>query len=179
MKTIQELYKKEIDKFIDEISSFVSEQYNKRNEIPFTAMGLIIVDGEYKTFILTGLDELMSSDSVDNKEVAQAIRKFNSELKPIVFAIVFEGKMFTGFYESQIVETETKVLTIKFETHDSEMIIAYNIEDSKFKKVDLDFCEKWVNKDLSKTDSSFHNLLSDNYSELAQILKDQLNHDLN
>lgn len=187
MKTIQEMYKKELDSFIDDCVDVVTRTYNEFGEFPLTAMGMICEGGEYKTFVLNGLEKL--DDTLDDDEskdlVVEAIKGFNDEIKPVVFVIASEAEMYlpkkqiTNMSELKD-EDKTRVLTLKFETYDQEMIMVYNTNKGKVNNlVDLPFNKQWKDKGESSSSGRFNNLLTENYSELATMLKEQLGHDLN
>jgi hypothetical protein len=148
-------------------------------------MGMICEGGEYKTFVLNGLERLNEQSDDENDVVIEAIKGFNQEIKPIVFVIASEAEMYLPKKEIKTVEDlegedKTRVLSLKFETYDQEMMLVYKIEDNKVKEpVDLSFNNVWRNKEESKGGGRFNNLLDENYSELATLLKEQLDHDLN
>lgn len=185
MKTIQEMYKKELEGFINDCIDIVTKTYEEFGEFPLTAMGMICEGGEYKTFVLNGIDRLNEQSDDDNDIVIDAIKSFNQEIKPVVFVIASEAEMYLPKKEIKTVEDlegedKTRVLSLKFETYDQEMMLVYKVEDNKVKEpVDLSFNKVWRNKDESKAGGRFNNLLNENYSELASLLKEQLGHDLN
>ncbi len=104
MKTIQEMYKKELEGFIDDCIDIVTKTYEEFGEFPLTAMGMICEGGEYKTFVLNGIDRLNEQSDDDNDIVIDAIKSFNQEIKPVVFVIASEAEMYLPKKEIKTVE---------------------------------------------------------------------------
>jgi len=197
MLTVQEEYQKSIDEFKDIVISMVVAKFKDEGEVTPVVFGLCKVGDKHQIAVLLGLHQFFQKD-VDKEAAAEIIKQFSKELKPLAICYISECWMTKydlneepvdkdGNYKEDTLKpsqhpNRQEVLILKFETHDKECNIMYEIV-RKDNKVDLTTSTvsqlDWENKPKTYTRGLFDDLLKDNYSEYAQGLQETLKNKTN
>jgi hypothetical protein len=193
VKTINEWYNEELINFKNNVQEMVKEIFNETKQIEPLAFALIIKENELKISVLSGLGKFFYNP--DGKVMAaEVMRKFNKETKPIAIAFVCEawakildiddakpyvnadGILVNPLDERpSLAKDKKEIIMFTFETFDKEASVHYEINrnaydenDVKIKKfLDLD----WLPKKENHVNGLMTDLLEENYSEFAQMIK--------
>ena len=188
MKTIQEFYNKEIENFKEQVVMMVKDMVNEFGGVDPIMMALVIKDNKVSIAVLGGLTELFSGDDEMKLKAAELMREFNKELKPMAIAFASEAYIATAPIGKTVIDDDgvylddsfrpsvnpdsKECLMISFETfkHEGvmywEMIKMGDVTDLKLIE-DLNLQPK-ADKNASGV---LTNLLEENYSELAELIK--------
>lgn len=188
MKTIQEFYNKEIENFKEQVVMMVKDMVNEFGGVDPIMMALVIKDNKVSIAVLGGLTQLFSGDDEMKLKAAELMREFNKELKPMAIAFASEAYIATAPIGKTVIDDDgvylddsfrpsvnpdsKECLMISFETfkHEGvmywEMIKMGDVTDLKLIE-DLNLQPK-ADKNASGV---LTNLLEENYSELADLIK--------
>lgn len=188
MKTIQEFYNKEIENFKEQVVMMVKDMVNEFGGVDPMMMALVIKDNKVSIAVLGGLTQLFSGDDEMKLKAAELMREFNKELKPMAIAFASEAYIATAPIGKTVIDDDgvylddsfrpsvnpdsKECLMISFETfkHEGvmywEMIKMGDVTDLKLIE-DLNLQPK-ADKNASGV---LTNLLEENYSELAELIK--------
>jgi hypothetical protein len=188
MKTIQEFYNKEIENFKEQVVMMVKDMVNEFGGVDPIMMALVIKDNKVSIAVLGGLTELFSGDDEMKLKAAELMREFNKELKPMAIAFASEAYIATAPIGKTVIDDDgvylddsfrpsvnpdsKECLMISFETFKDEgvmyweMIKMGDVTDLKLIE-DLNLQPK-ADKNASGV---LTNLLEENYSELAKLIK--------
>tara|TARA_B110000503_G_C7132385_1_gene407352 strand:- start:1007 stop:1612 length:606 start_codon:yes stop_codon:yes gene_type:complete len=192
VKTIQERYEEELERFKYGIIEMVKETFHDNGGINPIMYALVIKDDKLIVSVLQNLHTLFNTDSEKQKAV-EIIKEFNAEMKPIAIAFVSEGwakilsdsEMNNIFDESGnyidpsmrpgLSEDKIEVIMIHFETYD-QCAINYIKVNRDVYPVELEDFESqdWTAKEDAMIDGMFTDLLQENYSEMNQWLEKEL-----
>ena len=188
MKTIEEFYNEEIQSFKEQVVMMVKSMLDEFGGIEPIMLALIIKDGKVSLAILNGLAEMFTGDDESKERAAQVMRKFNTEMKPIVIAFASEAYITTapegktvidddGVYLDDSfrpsVNPESKdCLMISFETFKEEGIMYWEmIKMGDITELELIEDLELHPKSQNTASGVLTNLLEENYSELAELIK--------
>jgi hypothetical protein len=197
MKTIQEQYQEHLVSFRAIIKDMVKDMVKEHGGVDPVVFALILKDNKVAIGVLAGLGELFTSDQ--GKDLAaEAMKKLNEEIKPIAIAFVSEAWASikaegeydsvidpSGNYREGVVRpaddpNRKEMIFINWETFDQQAMDTWemvrNGDDLQLKKAHTD---DWKPKDPKTKSGRFTNILTDNYSELAKILGEQLKNSQN
>ena len=179
---------KQCNNFKSEISEIAQKMFNEQGELQPALFALVYKNGSFGIAILGGLEQFFGSD--DDKEVAaMMMKRFNQEAKPIATAFVSEGWMSifekdaeihdeSGNYKEGIIRpskdpNRKEVITINFETYNKKAFSCWEIlrEGEEATLKETTFGIDWEIKD-SNFGGRFSGLLEENYSYVAQMLKE-------
>lgn len=188
MKTIQEFYNKEIENFKEQVVMMVKDMVNEFGGVDPIMMALVIKDNKVSIAVLGGLTQLFSGDDEMKLKATELMREFNKELKPMAIAFASEAYIATAPIGKTVIDDDgvylddsfrpsvnpdsKECLMISFETfkHEGvmywEMIKMGDVTDLKLIE-DLNLQPK-ADKNASGV---LTNLLEENYSELAELIK--------
>jgi hypothetical protein len=188
MKTIQEFYNKEIENFKEQVVMMVKDMVNEFGGVDPIMMALVIKDNKVSIAVLGGLTQLFSGDDEMKLKAAELMREFNKELKPMAIAFASEAYIATAPIGKTVIDDDgvylddsfrpsvnpdsKECLMISFETFKDEgvmyweMIKMGDVTDLKLIE-DLNLQPK-ADKNASGV---LTNLLEENYSELAELIK--------
>jgi hypothetical protein len=188
MKTIEEFYNEEIQSFKEQVVMMVKSMLDEFGGIDPVMLALLIKDGKVSIAILSGLAELFSEDDKSKEKAGQIMRKFNSEMKPIAIAFASEAYILTAPAGKTVIDDDgvylddsfrpsvnpesKECLMISFETFKEEGVMYW--EMIKMGDVtELELIEDLALEPKSKSNASgiLSNLLEENYSELAELIK--------
>jgi len=188
MKTIQEFYNKEIENFKEQVVMMVKDMVNEFGGVDPIMMALVIKDNKVSIAVLGGLTQLFSGDDEMKLKAAELMREFNKELKPMAIAFASEAYIATAPIGKNVIDDDgvylddsfrpsvnpdsKECLMISFETFKDEgvmyweMIKMGDVTDLKLIE-DLNLQPK-ADKNASGV---LTNVLEENYSELAELIK--------
>ena len=193
MKTIQEEIQEHVVEFKNEITRVVIKRFNEDKEITPIVFALILEDKKPKIGILAGLERFFSDP--DSKNIAaQLIKESSNVIKPIAIAFICEGwgasyhkdedisKIIdqNGNYIDESVTPKNnpnrkEILFMSFETYDQKAAVMMEIvrdgEEVSLKEMSNN---DWEPKKEEKYKGKFADLLKENYSAMAEELKESL-----
>ena len=192
VKTIQERYKEELDRFKRGIIEMTKTAFHENGGVNPVMYALVIKEDKLIISVLQGLWELFNTQPEKHKAV-EIMKQFNAELKPIAIAFVSEGwakvvgeeemkNMFDkdGNYldpnmRPSLSEEKIEVIMLHFETHDQSAVEYVKINRDVYPVALEDFeGYDWKSKDEELIDGLFTDLLQENYSEMNQWLEKEL-----
>lgn len=191
MKTIEEIFMEHIQQFKRNIIHAATERFKDEKGLEPVVFALVMHEGKPALAILEGLAAFFTSD--ENKELAaKVIKESTSKIKPLALCFVSEGWASTKSFDQyeSVVDSEgnyregvirpkddpdrKEILMLIFETHNKESFVNFEIlregEEVTLKELSN---PNWQAK-KGDFKGRFANLLEDNYSELAQTIKDNL-----
>jgi len=193
MKTIQERYKEELNRFKNGIIEMTKVAFHENGGVNPVMYALVIKEDKLIISVLQGLWELFNTQSEKHKAV-EIMKQFNAEMKPISIAFVSEGwakvlsedemsKMFDEYgnyldpsMRPSASEDKIEVIMVHFETHDQSAVNYIKINRDVYPVALEDFESRdWTAKEESVVDGLFSDLLQENYSEMTQWLEKELN----
>jgi len=198
METIQETVKKRLESFTNLIVEVVEDRFNRDKEVTPVVFGLVQKEGKFGVAILEGLAELFSGDH--GKDLAAMMMKeMAKEVKPIAIAFVCEawatekkisdkddildenGKYRPGAVRPSEDPNRKEILFINFETFDHEASQQWDIvkNEAGEKVLNVNIKAQWTKKGAQIIGGRFQDLLQENYSEMAQTLKKELENHVN
>lgn len=178
---------KHCENFKSEISDIVQRMFADQGELQPTLFALVYKNGSFGIAILGGLEQFFISD--DGKEAAaMMMRKFNQEAKPVATAFVSEGWMSTFGKDAEILDEDgnykegvvrpskdpkrKEVISINFETYNKKAFVCWEIErEGEASLIETDYSLGWEAK-ASNFNGRFSSLLEENYSYVAELLKE-------
>ena len=188
MKTIQEFYTEEIQKFKDQTVYMVKDLIEKNGSIDPTLIALVIKEENLTIAILEGLGQMFGDDG-SKEQAVKMIKEFNKEIKPIAIAFISEayileipenktaidddGTYLDDTYRPSVNPDSKDCVIMSLETFDKEGLMYWEL--IKMGDVtdlvlvhDLELSSKKVE---SKAKGLLADLLNENYSELAELTK--------
>ena len=193
VKTIQERYKEELDRFKHGIIEMSKRAFHDNGGLNPVMYALVIKEDKLIVSVLQGLYELFHTAS-EKKKAVEIMKKFNEEMKPIAIAFVSEGwasivseedmkNMFDqyGNYIDPSMRPsndadKVEVIMVHFETHDQSAVNYLKINRDVYPVALEDFeSQDWMPKEDAMIDGLFTDLLQQNYSEINQWLEKELN----
>lgn len=196
IKTIKEQYEEELVLFKTNVQEMAKDMFTHSNELAPLLFALVIKEDKLVVAVLGGLGSLFVSKE-GKMAAAKIMREFNKEMKPVATAFVCEGwakivnvddaKPYVNA-EGELVDplmqrpseakNKKEVLMFMFETHDKESAVNYEIKrnpgdptDVKLEKLmDAD----WASKKEGHVGGIMADLLEENYSEFAQMIKNRV-----
>ena len=199
MKTAQEEFTEEVNKFSEEVMNITKGMFNENKQINPVVFALVYQEnGRLAVAVLDGLGELFTS-SEGKDMAAEVIRKVGKELKPICIAFCSEAwaSHYGGMDRSKVVDengdfregipapsedpNRREVLMIHIETFEKESFTYWNIEKENGSRVlvDSDMSKGWTDKKVGPQAGRFSGLLQENHSEWAKTLQKSLKLSLN
>lgn len=192
VKTIQERYKEELDRFKNGIIEMTKTAFHENGGVNPVMYALVIKEDKLIISVLQGLWELFNTQSEKHKAV-EIMKQFNAEMKPIAIAFVSEGwakivgeeemkNMFDEYgnyidpgMRPSLSEEKIEVIMLHFETHDQSAVeyVKINRDVYPVKLEDFEGYD-WKSKDEELIDGLFTDLLQENYSEMNQWLEKEL-----
>ena len=192
VKTIQERYKEELDRFKRGIIEMTKTAFHENGGVNPVMYALVIKEDKLIISVLQGLWELFNTQPEKHKAV-EIMKQFNAELKPIAIAFVSEGwakivgeeemkNMFDEYgnyldpsMRPSLSEEKIEVIMLHFETHDQSAVeyVKINRDVYPVKLEDFEGYD-WKSKDEELIDGLFTDLLQENYSEMNQWLEKEL-----
>lgn len=192
VKTIQERYKEELDRFKRGIIEMTKTAFDENGGVNPVMYALVIKEDNLIISVLQGLWELFNTQPEKHKAV-EIMKQFNAELKPIAIAFVSEGwakivgeeemkNMFDKYgnyldpgMRPSLSEEKIEVIMLHFETHDRSAVeyVKINRDVYPVKLEDFEGYD-WKSKDEELIDGLFTDLLQENYSEMNQWLEKEL-----
>jgi len=196
MKTVQEIFAQDITQFREDIQSFVEGSFQEHKQIHPIVFVLERSDGKTNLGMLNGIGQLFTNDE-GKEQAAEILREFSKQHKVIAIATAFEGWMRVlpiedkdklldenGNYRKDTVRPSkapdrVEVLMVNFETYKQESKIFYKInrEDAE-PKLEIIENMNWSEKD-GKCKGRFDNLLSENYTAIAESLRESIKNNIN
>lgn len=190
MKTIQEITKKEISDFRNEITRTVHDMFMQEKALYPVVFGMKYTEEKVELFALEGLVDFTEND-ITKLLMVEAIKQFNQKTRPISIAFASEGylRSFTPLLDedgeiieelrslaTEIEEEKKEVLFINFETYDQESIIYWEIirdEDNEVVDLKLLIDKQWQTK-TEENKGNVARMLNENYSTLATKVKEEM-----
>lgn len=197
MKTIKELYQEHLAKFKTDIKEMVKDAVEKDGGLDPVVFALVLSGDKIGIAVLTGLGELFTSD--EGKDVAaMAMKELSNQIKPVAIAFASEAwasaKSFDdytsvidedGNYREGVIRpvddpNRKEILFINWETFDQEASDTWDMIRNNGKlELKESITTDWVPKGELNKEGRFANILTDNYSEMAMILQEQLKNSKN
>lgn len=191
MITEKEYYNDAVTKFSTHVKQMVMEKYAETGSVEPVILALIQNEGNLVTSVLVGLEQLFLNPETKD-QVADAIRSFSNQMKPL--AIAFACEAFAkeadeplnpdGSYSENTIPpgedpNSKEIVFIQFETYDKHKTVVFTIKDEELLEDEVIGDNDWQDKSENEQKGRFSNLLRENYSALAELLKEQLGHELN
>lgn len=188
MKTIQEFYNKEIENFKEQVVVMVKGMLEQFGGVEPVMIALLIKDNKVSIAVLGGLAEMFSGDDSLKEKAAQVMKDFNEEMKPIAMAFASEAYIMTAPAGKTVIDDDgvylddtfrpsvnpdsKECLMISFETFKEEGIMYWEmIKMGDVTELDLIQDLELVPKSDKASSGIMSNLLTENYSELAELIK--------
>ena len=188
MKTIQEFYNEEIENFKEQVIAMVKDMLNQFGSVEPVMMALIIKDGKVSLAILGGLAQMFSGNDELKEKAAQVMREFNDQMKPIAMAFASEAYILTAPVGKTVIDDDgvylddtfrpsvnpdsKECLMISFETFKEEGVMYWEmIKIGDLTELKLIQDLELVPKSDKASSGIMSNLLTENYSELAELIK--------
>lgn len=192
VKTEKEMLAEHLNNFSDDVTQIITESFKKDKGVNPTVFALMLKNNTLGIGILAGLGQFFTSDQ--GKEMAaRIIKEASKELKPVALAFASEAwiseKAFSdyqsvvdedGNYREGIIRpsedpNRKEILMLNFETFDQECFHYFDIiRDGENVSLKKSICSEGWKPKKSEVKGRFMNLLEENYSELAQFVKEQL-----
>jgi hypothetical protein len=196
IKTEQEMFSEHLSTFSKDVVSMVQREFNDKKGIDPVVFALNIKNNKLIIGLLHGLGKLFTSDS-GKDTAAQLIKEISKQMKPLAIAFAYEGwssSVPITEYNTVIDENgnlregvlrpkddiESKeVLVIHMETFNKDCCYIFEIsrQDDIITLLEPTL-QNWAPKKL-EIKTKFGNLLQDNYSEFATLIKEQLKTNMN
>lgn len=198
MKTVQETFNELLTHFANDTVQLVTNIFKDEKRLDPVVIGMVIKDGKPGIAILEGLAPFFRNDQ--SKELAaRIIKEAAKEIKPVAIMFATEAWLSVkkikdldnivdkdGNYKEGVTRPaddpdRKEVIMIYMETFDKEGFYYFDIirngEEVSLKKRDCS--EGWVPKGTHILKSRFGDLLKDNYNEMAESIRKDLEKSVN
>lgn len=196
MKTVQEIFAQDMAQFRHDIQGFVEGFFEEHKEVRPVVFVLERSEGKTKFGVIAGIGQLFTNDE-GKEQAAEILREFSKQHKVIAIATAFEGWMRVvpiqdkdkvldenGNYRKDTARPSEapdriEVLMVGFETHNQESKIFYKINrEGAEPRLEIIENMNWSEKD-GKCKGRFDDLLSENYTAMAESLRESIENSIN
>lgn len=193
MKTVQETFNELLTRFADDTIQLVTNIFKQDKRLDPVVIGMVIKDGKPGIAILEGLAPFFRNDQ-DKELAARIIKEAAKEIKPVALMFATEAWLSErkredldkivdedGNYKKGVTRpsedpNRKEVLMIHLETFDKEGFHYFDIirDGEKVSLTKREGSEGWAPKGTHMLKSRFGDLLKDNYSEMAESIRKDL-----